>query len=83
MVRGVLNVSSGCTHACLAQYPLRTAHVCAGSEALDFIRSGTPADVMLLDIRMPVMSGTDVVEAVKDALPPYPIVRTCHGAPDP
>ena len=46
----------------------------AGAEALDFIRGGVQADVMLLDIRMPIMSGLEVMGEVTASPPPYPIV---------
>jgi CheY-like chemotaxis protein len=44
----------------------------AGVEAAAFVEHGTPADIMLLDIRMPGKSG---LEVMKDALtlPPYPV----------
>ncbi len=47
-----------------------------GLEAHEFIESGAPADIMLLDIRMPVKSGTDVMRDCADLLPAYPVV--CH-----
>ncbi len=46
-------------------------------EALEFIEAGAPADIMLLDIRMPVKSGTDVMRECARALPAYPVVRGC------
>ncbi len=46
-------------------------------EALEFIEAGAPADIMLLDIRMPVKSGTDVMRECARALPTYPVVRGC------
>ncbi len=53
--------------------PLCHPH-CAGVEAEEFIRSGAPADIMLLDIRMPLRSGLEVVHNCAAQLPPYPIV---------
>ena len=46
-----------------------------GEDALAFVASGAAVDVMLLDIRMPGMSGTDVMQRLQHerALPPYPI----------
>ncbi len=46
----------------------------AGVEAEEFIRSGAPADIMLLDIRMPLRSGLEVVHNCAAQLPTYPIV---------
>ncbi len=50
------------------------ACVLLGVEAEEFINSGAPADVMLLDIRMPMRSGIEVLHNCADHLPPYPIV---------
>ena len=48
-------------------------HTMAGIEASEFIESGQPADVMLLDIHMPGKGGIDVLyDAV--VKPPYPII---------
>ncbi len=47
----------------------------AGAAALAFINSGAPADVMLMDVHMPRMSGVKVMQEVAD-MPPYPVVRT-------
>ena len=44
-----------------------------GESAAQFIASGDPVDIMLLDIRMSGQSGLDVVKALS-AMPPYPIV---------
>ena len=55
----------------------------AGAEALDFIRGGVQADVMLLDIRMPIMSGLEVMAEVAASPPPYPIVWCSSDCPLP
>lgn len=47
----------------------------AGDEAVHFIDSGQDADLMLLDITMPVKSGLEVMQDVGHHLPHYPIVR--------
>ena len=46
----------------------------AGMEASEYIQRGGAADVMLLDIRMPLRSGVEVVEGCAGSPPPYPIV---------
>ncbi|QTH40113.1 response regulator [Cohnella sp. LGH] len=43
-----------------------------GREALDLIDNGELPDVILTDIRMPVMNGLDLIEAVKEK---YPDIR--------
>ncbi|MCU6711198.1 response regulator [Paenibacillus sp. J5C_2022] len=43
-----------------------------GREALDLIEGGELPDVILTDIRMPVMNGLELIEAVKEA---YPDIR--------
>ncbi len=48
--------------------------VCAasGMEVLNFFRSGVHVDLMLLDIRMPGMSGLDALRAA-EVRPSYPV----------
>ena len=39
----------------------------SGKEALEYLRApGTRPDVVILDVNMPVMSGFEVLEAIKD-----------------
>ena len=49
--------------------------ITAGQEAIDFIHSGAPADIMLLDINMPIKSGMDVMRDCSDHPPAFPVVR--------
>ena len=55
-------------------------HVCAaltflwlGYEAAAFLASGAPADVMLLDIRMPGPSGVEIMRDLQQP-PPFPVL---------
>jgi two-component system response regulator YesN len=58
----------------------RFAALCAnGREALEAMRGGCP-DILLTDIRMPVMDGIALIEAVKkQRLPMKIIILTCHA----
>jgi DNA-binding NarL/FixJ family response regulator len=51
-----------------------------GAEAVDFARKLVP-DVILMDIRMPVMSGIEATERILDWLPDVKVlVLTAHGS---
>jgi hypothetical protein len=57
----------------------------AGASALAYIRGGSTADVMLLDVVMPNLSGVQVMqEAASDMdVLPYPVVRPPPPPPPP
>jgi DNA-binding NarL/FixJ family response regulator len=51
-----------------------------GAEAVDFARKLVP-DVVLMDIRMPVMSGVEATERILDWLPEMKVlILTAHGS---
>ena len=51
-----------------------------GAEAVDFARKLVP-DVVLMDIRMPVMSGVEATERILDWLPETNVlILTAHGS---
>jgi DNA-binding NarL/FixJ family response regulator len=51
-----------------------------GAEAVDFARKLVP-DVVLMDIRMPVMSGIEATERILDWLPETEVlILTAHGS---
>ncbi|WP_273859035.1 quorum-sensing sigma-54 dependent transcriptional regulator LuxO [Photobacterium sp. GSS17] len=53
-----------------------------GSDALAFIKDTVP-DLILLDLRLPDMTGLEVLEAVKNDYPNVPVViMTAHGSID-
>jgi len=42
---------------------------CNGAEALDLLKNGTDADVVLMDIRMPICDGVEGTRLIKEAFP--------------
>jgi DNA-binding response OmpR family regulator len=54
--------------------------VASGEAALDYVRLN-PVDLMLLDLRMPGMSGLDVIKVVSRTLPEMEVILlTAHGS---
>ena len=45
-----------------------------GAIAVDYIKNGNRADLILMDIRMPVMDGIEASKAIKEMRPKLPIV---------
>jgi DNA-binding response OmpR family regulator len=64
----------------LEGYEIRTA---SGGQAAVVALNSEPIDVMILDLKMPGMSGIDVLKAIVDTLPRLRvIVLTAHGSMD-
>ena len=59
-------------------------HVGDGVELLEKINAGIPIDLILLDIKMPRMSGTQAMKIIRESYPDVPVVvqtaydRTSH-----
>ena len=45
-----------------------------GLAALNYIKAGNKADIVLMDISMPVMNGIDAAKAIKEILPDVKII---------
>jgi len=45
-----------------------------GKEAVEFVRSGKDFDLVLMDVRMPVMNGYDATAAIKEINPNLPVI---------
>jgi CheY-like chemotaxis protein len=45
-----------------------------GKEAIDFIRGGKEVDLILMDVRMPLMDGYEATALIKKVNPEIPIV---------
>ena len=45
-----------------------------GKESIDYIKENKPADIILMDVRMPVMDGIDATKAIKLLRPEIPII---------
>lgn len=54
-------------------YKYTVAHAYNGKEGLDAIASGAKYDAIFLDVNMPVLSGLDLLKALKEKSPFFPI----------
>ena len=63
----------------------KTAAVCNGEEALEYLRAGLPVDVILMDVQMPVLDGYDATrklrtEKVYEHLKDLPVIALTASA---
>jgi len=66
--------------ALLQQDGLEARHVGSGAEALDLLER-LPFEVVVTDLRMPGMSGMDLLAAIRQRWPEIPVVMlTAHGS---
>ena len=49
-------------------------HARNGKEAVDYVKNGNPVDIILMDIRMPVMNGYEATEEIKKYQKNIPII---------
>ena len=45
-----------------------------GQESINYIKEDKPADIILMDVRMPVLDGIDATKAIKILRPEVPII---------
>jgi two-component system, cell cycle response regulator DivK len=55
-------------------------HASNGQEAVDFFKSETKPDLVLMDIKMPVMNGYDATKAIRQISPEVPIIAQTANA---
>ena len=54
---------------------------CNGKEAVDMVEAGG-VDLVLMDIKMPVMDGLEATKAIKEKMPELPVVALTANAFD-
>ena len=74
--RSVLIVDDNATNrrilvAQLSRWSIRTRDTASPTEALDWVRAGTPFDVVLLDLVMPELDGLALADAIEAARPAH------------
>jgi len=45
-----------------------------GQESIDYIKENKPADIVLMDVRMPIMDGIEATKVIKIIRPDLPII---------
>lgn len=51
-----------------------------GQETIDFVETGNKIDLVLMDIRMPVVNGFDALKKIKEIRPDIPVIAiTAYG----
>lgn len=58
----------------LEETRVQILHAENGSEAVDMCKSDKKIDLILMDVKMPVMDGIDATKAIKSFLPQLPII---------
>jgi signal transduction histidine kinase len=53
---------------------LKILHALNGQQAVDFCRNGNDIDLILMDIKMPIMDGQEAAKVIKEFRPDIPII---------
>jgi CheY-like chemotaxis protein len=61
---------------------IRVVHVTNGRDAIDFIKNNSDINIVLMDIRLPIMDGYDATLAIKKLYPKIPVIaQTSYAMP--
>ena len=66
----------------LNKHAVQILHAKNGKEAIDYVKAGNKIDLILMDIKMPVMDGYSAAIVLKDLYPKIPIIAESAYALD-
>ncbi len=67
----------------LSRYKVEVLHATNGKEAVETVKKGSFIDLVLMDIKMPVMDGYEATKLIKKHTPGLPVVaQTAHAYPE-
>jgi PAS domain S-box-containing protein len=70
------------TKVILSMYDVEILHAWDGQQAVDFVQKNGDIDLVLMDIKMPVMNGYDATREVKKIRPKLPVIAlTAYALP--
>lgn len=70
------------TKVILSMYDVEILHAWDGKQAVDYVTGNREIDLVLMDIKMPVMNGYDATRAIKKLRPDLPVIAlTAYALP--